>query len=477
MTTEIFHTTDLGAAQPAAKGKNLRSLETLQTPRRFGFVSITLILLIGAVLLGLIYIPWQQSVTGTGRVFIVDPEDRPQNIEAQIPARLVKWNVQEGQIVKAGEIVAELEDIDSKFLDKSQINRLRAQRQAQESKLTAARSRAAALENQIRSATRSREIAIPSAGEKARQNTDKIKAAEQSVEAAQQTLKTAEMNRARIRELNAQGLRSQRDLELVELDYVRATTELNRANAALEVARRDLAIGDYDQQKVDADTSAALNGLNASLAAANETIATIESDVLKLDIELQNTVERRTQNTVRAPSNGQIVRLLKVGTGATVKSGDVLAVIAPLTENKAVELMISDNDAPLVAAGRKVRLQFAGFPAIQFIGVPELAYGTFAGRIAVVDPVDDGKNRYRVIVVPDWEAINAGKEQAWASNQILRPGSEAVGWIMLDTVPLGFELWRQFNAFPPTAQQEPLGKRSYEAPLDEQFDLKDVFKK
>ncbi|MBK9771333.1 MAG: hypothetical protein IPP57_10985 [Candidatus Obscuribacter sp.] len=28
---------------------------------------------------------------------------------------------------------------------------------------------------------------------------------------------------------------------------------------------------------------------------------------------------------------------------------------------------------------------------------------------------------------------------------------------MLETVPLGFELWRQFNAFPPTVQPEGLG--------------------
>jgi hypothetical protein len=27
---------------------------------------------------------------------------------------------------------------------------------------------------------------------------------------------------------------------------------------------------------------------------------------------------------------------------------------------------------------------------------------------------------------------------------------------MLDTVPLGYELWRQFNAFPPTVDREKL---------------------
>jgi membrane fusion protein, adhesin transport system len=457
--------------------KPFRSLDELKTPRGFTGAVILIILLISGITLGLIYIPWQQSVTGTGRVFIASPDERPQNIEAQIPARIVKWNVQEGQIVNEGEIVAEIEDIDSKFLDKSQISRLRAQLTAQQSKLEAAKTRAAALENQIKNVSRSRGIALPTAAEKAKQNEDKLRAARQSIELTTQALKTNELNKTRIQELHSQGLRSKRDLEIAELDAVRAETELKRANAAYEVARRDLTIGDFDQQKVEADTSATLNSLQAARAGVNESIATIESDMLKLDIELQNTSERRTQNTIKAPCSGQIVRLVKIGTGATVKPGDVLAVISPITENKAVELLLSDNDAPLVSVGRQVRLQFAGFPAVQFVGVPELAVGTFAGRIAVIDPIDDGKNRYRVIVVPDWDAINSGRESAWASNKILRPGSEATGWIMLDTVPLGFELWRQFNGFPPSAQQEPLGKRSDEKKLETDIDLEKIFKK
>ncbi len=477
MATKLNSDEAAGAIYRMASGKTSRSLEVLQTPRRFSAVGIFLLVLISGIVLGLIYIPWQQSVTGTGRVFIASPDERPQNIEAQIPARLVKWNVQEGQIVKEGEVLAEVEDIDSKFLDKSQVSRLTAQRRAQEAKLTAAKSRRAALENQIVNVTRSRGIALPTAAEKALQNEDKLRAARQSIEAAGQTLKTNELNKARVQELHSQGLRSKRDLELVELDAVRARTELERAQASFEVARRDQSIGDFDQQKVDADTAASLNSLDAAQASAGETVATIEGDLLKLDIELQNTTERRAQNIVRAPCAGQIVRLLKVGAGATVKAGDVLAVISPLTENKAVELFLSDNDAPLIAVGRQVRLQFAGFPAVQFVGAPELAVGTFAGRVAVIDPIDDGKNRYRVIVTPDWNAINSGRDNPWASNQILRPGSEAVGWIMLDTVSLGFELWRQFNGFPPTVQQGPLGKRTDEKKLDSEVDLETIYKK
>jgi hypothetical protein len=134
-----------------------------------------------------------------------------------------------------------------------------------------------------------------------------------------------------------------------------------------------------------------------------------------------------------------------------------LAVLAPQTEDLAAELVISDNDAPLVSVGRPVRLQFAGWPALQFAGWPSIAVGTFGGKVAVIDASDDGKSCYRVIVRPDLDLIASGRDEPWPSSRFLRPGAEASGWIMLDTVPLGFELWRQFNAFPPTVKPEELG--------------------
>ncbi len=423
-------------------GAAIRSLALLETPRRTRSLALIFIPLIFLVIGALILTPWQQSVIGSGRVIVMSPMDRPQNIESLIPARIVKWNVQEGDLVKADQTIAELADIDSKFLDESQVNRIKAQRKAQDAKLLAARQRAAALEQQIKSVSRSRNVAIPTAAVKADQNGDKLRGAEQTVTASKQNVTTTEFNLTRIKDLHEKGLRSKRDLEVAELEHVRAKTELERAGAAFDVARRDQTIGNYDQQKIEADTSASLNALQASFASVQETIATIESDILKLDIEVQNVSQRIQQQIVRAPRSGQIVRLLKVGAGATVKAGDVLAVIAPETKDQAVEISLSDNDAPLVAPGRQVRLQFAGFPAIQLAGWPSVAVGTFAGRVSVIDAIDDGKYRYRVLISPDWEAIKAGKDEPWPSNQYLRPGSEAMGWIMLDTVPLGFELWR-----------------------------------
>ena len=172
--------------------------------------------------------------------------------------------------------------------------------------------------------------------------------------------------------------------------------------------------------------------------------------VTKLEQDLKNLQMRNAQQIVRAPQDGRIVRLMKVGAGATVKANDVLAVLAPTTQDIAVELIVSDNDTPLIDKGRKVRLQFAGWPAVQFTGFPSAAVGTFAGVVSNIDPIDDGKSRFRLLIKPDRERIKAGLDQEWPPLERLRPGSKTVGWVMLDRVSLGWELWRQFNAFPPT---------------------------
>lgn len=453
-----------------AHQSSYESLKTVSSHTSYVVIAILLSVILVSLTLMLIYVPWQQSVTGAGKIFILSPMQRPQNIEAQIPARLKRWYVRDGQVVKQGELIAELSDLDSKFLAPDQLSRLNSQKQALIARRAAAQSRYKALGRQLESLERSQDAAVPSAKERAQQTKDRIWAAEQGVEAAKQNTVTTKLNLDRMKDLYEKGLRSKRDLELAELDQTRALTDLERAHAALEVAKRDRTVAVLDQDKVAADTDAAISNIGAAMAAAQETIESTSSEIFKLDIDLQNISARQDQRKVFAPSSGKIVRLLKVGAGETVDAGMVLAVIAPETQDLAAELTISDNDAPLVAVGRPVRLQFAGWPALQFAGWPSIAVGTFAGRIAVIDAIDDGRNSYRVIVTPDKEAIAHGKEEPWPDAKYLRPGAEVSGWIMLDTVSLGFELWRQFNAFPPTVKPEELGL--HKNPQVEKTDIK-----
>jgi membrane fusion protein, adhesin transport system len=447
----MMATSSLQPLMPTAL--DAQSLQRVRSGRIFARLALVSILIF-MIVVACLFVPWQQVVVGVGKVSVYSPQDRPQTIQAQISARIDRWLVRDGQTVRQGDVLVTLRETDTKYLDPNQLERMLKQRQALQQRLAAANTRVNTISRQQQMVENSQQNAVPAAGERLRQTRDRLNQANQSLIAAQQNVQTTRYNLTRIRELNDQGLRSRRDRELADLENVRATTELERAKAALSVAQRDVSVGQLDQGRIQADTSASVFSVGASLASAQETVAGLMNDVNKLDIDIQNMQQRMTQRTVKAPVSGRIVRVNTIGQGETVSEGDALATIVPDTADQAVELTMSDNDIPLVRLGSPVRLQFAGWPAIQFTGWPAASVGTFAGHVAAIDAVDDGKSRFRLIVVPDKEKIASGKETSWPSNQVLRPGSKVIGWVMLQTVPLWFELWRQFNGFPPNFPQE-----------------------
>jgi hypothetical protein len=136
-----------------------------------------------------------------------------------------------------------------------------------------------------------------------------------------------------------------------------------------------------------------------------------------------------------------------------VKEGEELCRIIPRMTTPAVQVWVAGNDAPLITPGRDTRLQFEGWPAIQFSGWPSVATGTFGGEVALVDAGDDGTGKFRVVVVPDPEAVAQG-DQEWPEAPYLRQGGRVNAWILLDNVPLGYEIWRRMNGFPPALKSQ-----------------------
>ena len=183
-----------------------------------------------------------------------------------------------------------------------------------------------------------------------------------------------------------------------------------------------------------------MNGAQGDLQDALSKEAAALSKLLSMDTKLS----RQSAQEIVAPRAGVIQRVKGGQGGEQVKSGDPLAVIVPDTSQVAVEMKLPGNDVPLVQLNQPVRLQFEGWPAIQFSGWPGVAVGTFGGRVAYVDASDDGDGTFRVLIVPD------PADEPWPDRSTLRQGVRANGWVLLDIVPLGFELWRQLNGFPPT---------------------------
>jgi hypothetical protein len=187
----------------------------------------------------------------------------------------------------------------------------------------------------------------------------------------------------------------------------------------------------------------------ASRAGALADAAGATDQLAAVGLRLSNATQRRIASRMLAPIDGTVVRMAEVGPGETVRPGDKLIRISPLSVDKAIEMMADGIDAPLLNVGRKVQLLFYGIPAIPLPAWPELMAGTYSGTIKVVDQVDDGKGNYRFWVIPDLE------DREWPEQSHVRQGTKVMGWVILNRVPLWYELWRRFNLFPPDYQEGP----------------------
>ena len=174
---------------------------------------------------------------------------------------------------------------------------------------------------------------------------------------------------------------------------------------------------------------------------------TTEGEVTKLQNDFANYSVRSGFYYITAPQRAYITKAVRQGLGETVKEGEPLVTLMPARFDLAVELYVRPMDMPLIRTGNKVRFMFDGWPSIVFSGWPNTSYGTFGGRVVAIDNFISPNGKYRLLVGPDTA------DTAWP--EALRVGSGAIGFALLQDVPIWYELWRQLNGFPPDLYMDP----------------------
>jgi len=418
----------------------LEQLSHSQTAPLAGRLARSLFNLLLLLLILLALTPWQQNVRGLGRVVAYTPAERQQAIGAPVDGRISRWLVREGSQVKQGEVIAELLDNDPLLLQ-----RLQAEKQALLDRQTAIDNRVETFRTQLAMAEQARPQALAAAESRIAMAKQRRSAAAQSLDATIAAEKTANLNLSRQQHLRDKGLSSQRTLELAQLESAQREAEANRAQAGLKAADSEITALQADWQKLAADTTSSIEKTRADLNKAIEDQNYLRADLLKLETRLA----RQQTQTIVAPQDGTVLRLLANPNAELLKAGQAIALLVPDTEQRAVELWVDGNDLPLIVTNSRVRVQFEGYPAIQFGGWPEFSVGSFGGRVALIDASDDGKGHFRVLVTPDPDDL------PWPDPRFLRQGVRVNGWVLLGQVTLGYELWRIFNGFPPLVLPEP----------------------
>ncbi len=417
----------------------LSALSVAHTPRLISSLARAAVWLFLLTPLALLLTPWQQNITGTGRVTAFAPLERQQNIDAPVSGRIVQWLAKEGSKVKAGDVLLEIADVDPDLL-----KRMGQQREAAAAKLVAKEDELSSYRLQIDNLIATRDLQVATAQFRLDVAHQRAIAANEAIASARATLETASIQSERLQRLLIDGLVSKRDVEIAQRDGIVALRNLNSGQAALSGGLAEQRATETEIGRIRADAQARIDSASA---AANKTQSELEdsrTSLLKSEVDLS----RQQSQVVKAPRDGSVLRLLVNPQSDIVKQGDPLLVLVPDPDVKAVELWVDGNDAVLIMPGRHTRLQFEGWPALQFAGWPEVAVGTFGGTVAFVDATDDGKGKFRVLIIPD------KTDQPWPAERFLRQGVRVKGWILLNRVTMVYELWRQLNAFPPQLTPE-----------------------
>lgn len=242
-------------------------LDSVRPIRRYRlFFSVMAALVLG-LLTALLFLPWQQTAFGTGRVVAFSPNDRQQEINAPVDGVIQKWYVAEGSRVKKGDPIVDLTDNDPEILV-----RLRTERDA----------------------------------------------LRRRVEAAWAAVKTSKVNLERQRILYEQGLSAQRTYEQANLEYTRFLVE--EANAAAELARIEVRLSRQMTQSINAPVDGTIlrvtSGEGAQIVKQGSLVAVLvpETDSRVVEIWLDG-------NDIPLVAEGDRVRLQFEGWPALQFSG------------------------------------------------------------------------------------------------------------------------------------------------------------
>ena len=160
----------------------LSCLSRTRLPIGFSKLFKALVTVFVLLVLALLFLPWQQFISGTGKVVAFDPKERSLVVEAPLAGRVDAIFVMEGQKVNKGDMLFQVVDNDPNLME----NLLR-QREAMLSQLSAAKARLTRLESQ----TKDLEASMPQA----------ILIAERQVEAAKAAKLAADQQFARMDQL------------------------------------------------------------------------------------------------------------------------------------------------------------------------------------------------------------------------------------------------------------------------------------
>lgn len=389
----------------------------------------------------ILILPWTQNIRSDGNVSVLKPNQKPQTINSVIGGQVENWFVQEGDFVQKGDTLLKISEIKVDYFDDQLLDRTKNQVEFKKQSVTAYNDKIKAQNEQIENLAKQQELKLSQAVNKLLQTKLLVQNDSNSFAAAETDLNIANFQFKRQDSLYKAGLKSLTDLEKRKLNQQKTRAKYIGAKNKWLAAKNKVINAQIEIANIRTKFNLDLNKLQSSRLSTVSAKLEAENNLTKHQNTLSNYEFRNDLYYITAPLDGYITKTMVNGIGETIKAGQGILTMMPRSYQLAVETYIDPIDLPLVAKNENVRIQFDGWPAIVFSGWPNASHGTYDGKIYAIDQFISANGKYRVLIAPD------NTNYPWP--EALRVGAGASSMILLNDVPIYYELWRRINGFPP----------------------------
>lgn len=406
-----------------------------------GKVFLKLLISLFCVGLAIMFIPWTQNIRARGYVTTLKPDQRPQTIHSIIAGRIESWHVQEGDFVSKGDTILFISEIKDEYFDPNLLSRTQEQLTSKEMTVNSYMEKVKSLDSQIDALVQTSDLKLQQAKNKLKQAYLKVNSDSLDYKAAIINYEIAVEQLTRMEELYSQGLKSLTELEARRLRAQKSQAEKNSAENKLLTSQNEIINAQVEIASIQAQYRDDISKAESEKFTALSSMYDAEAVVTKLQNQYINYSVRSGLYYITAPQDGYVTKTIQSGLGETIKEGEEIVSIMPSNYDLAVMFYVKPIDLPLIRKGESVRIQFDGWPAIVFSGWPNTSYGTYGGTVFAIDNFISENGMYRVLAYPDPE------DYQWP--EALRIGAGATNMLLLNDVPIWYELWRKINGFPP----------------------------
>ncbi|MBH8554945.1 HlyD family efflux transporter periplasmic adaptor subunit [Nostocaceae cyanobacterium CENA357] len=334
-------------------------------------------LLYWLLIFAVIILPWAMlskvDETGSARGRL-EPQGKTLRLDAPVTGKVIGINVKEGQIVKAGQILLELES----DLTRTELQQAQSKLEGQQNQINQLQ----LLKNQLTMSLRTQKLQNQAQESEQLAQLDQI---QQRLNSSRQLymlekgrLELANNEIKRYRYLWQKGAISKSKLEEVEAAMFERQRLLEQAQSDIQQATTEITKQQSTNQRISRTGELALLDGQKQIQELQSQVVDLLSQIDQTKKQIQSLQFQLQQQTLRTPIDGTIFQLSINNAGAVVQPGQMLTQIAPQGVPLIFRAEMPSQESGFLRVGMPVKLKFDAYPFQD--------YGVIEGKLRWISP-------------------------------------------------------------------------------------------